>query len=635
MAACRMIETIARETENPSHPMFVSKEEDRLESLNRLARHVFQALILSRLIVLEGIRNILPDLTPLCAHQWLLLQIFPSLGEAQIGIRKGRDLFLDVFNGTAIRFRNADLSFNFADLESELRGRLERVCRTYAVEHVLMVVDEAQILTHTMAQSFPSSSPTHSQRRPIITPLTTTCRSLESICLVYSGTGLLLSTLEKHIASAVLKSSSRIPTYVNFPCYDTFEKMRSFVNDRYKIGAADADIEYALSKLKGRARLLASCVESVLQKDSTLPEAVDSVFEAATDATRLGETSLVGQLDRIDTGKRPSFVKGINVGALLGRVIMSAQYFGDSPMFTGEHERFFVEVGFCRLKSYQSTLVAILDEPAAIVAGLKWLEKHAEERSDNTFQSTVTRMLAVMKGSPSTCGFLFEYFLLPVLPKIFNLVPVHPLLSNIDDLPARYTLPATLRNAGRYPIITRSSDKYTLKEWLEDSLVGKGSPFFRPEEPAGPDLVFVVENTNGLVIVFLQAKFGPGFTTMTMDTINPERFYHSRDTKPTILPHLKKRAKAVATLLKDHFGRDKRVVRMLTIFPLATPQHIYSHVVEAVPPEKRRTRAQRKAKDMPPDLILVVDKENMDEMVTAEHREFLEILQKLDQKGVK
>ena len=90
--------------------------------------------------------------------------------------------------------------------------------------------------------------------------------------------------------------------------------------------------------------------------------------------------SLVNPLKNLMTKHhpRPAYIDGISILQLIEKAVL-IMYLTDLPALFTEKEMYLMEIGFARLKTDDGYfLKAIVDEPLAIAAGLKFLNKNGD-----------------------------------------------------------------------------------------------------------------------------------------------------------------------------------------------------------------------------------------------------------------
>ena len=134
-------------------------------------------------------------------------------------------------------------------------------------------------------------------------------------------------------------------------------------------------------------------VANIENECSTLP---DALFISS-------DYSLVKPLKDLMTKNhhRPDYVDGISILQLVEKAVLTTYLTGLPALFSTGKEMYLMEIGFARLKKHNVyALKAIVDEPLAVAAGLKFFNEN------NDIENCVIKQMTLQHYNPSTCGFL-------------------------------------------------------------------------------------------------------------------------------------------------------------------------------------------------------------------------------------
>nr|CAG8658632.1 14961_t:CDS:2 [Entrophospora candida] len=228
---------------------------------------------------------------------------------------------------------------------------------------------------------------------------------------------------------------------------------------------------------------------------------------------------------------------------------------------------YLMEIGFAHLKNHSIyTLKAIVDEPLAVAAGLKFFN----ESSD--VENFVIKQMTLQHYNPSICGFLWEQYIPQKLKdSIFNektRLCEHPLFKDIKELPYFYSLTARIfgftNDASSSVLCQKSNSQVKLYDFL--CSVAKREcnvPFFIPDDYAGPDIVLFVEFSDGsMIMVLIQVKLRSKLhnKAQAFATVEPSLLYTTKDNIPSV------EHENVVNLIKEN-GWDKTVLKIVIAYP--------------------------------------------------------------------
>nr|CAG8542783.1 15265_t:CDS:1 [Entrophospora candida] len=219
-------------------------------------------------------------------------------------------------------------------------------------------------------------------------------------------------------------------------------------------------------------------------------------------------------------------------------------YYGQCSYLLGKEAELIVQTGFGQLTKIENgsgnsiQLISQLAEPLPFLAFLKYLR----EKEDNL--NNLLKKMVNNRWNLSFCGSLFEVYLAESLKRLFdgNILKNHHLFVPIlqarnDNLLCQpifrehitiFDYPSTILSTDNPNIFCMIHDeKLNLLEYLKKQF----SPFFLPEEEAGPDLVCIVQFKTQKTVVkvplFLQAKLVGKVNNCSkaLRTTNPYSFF--------------------------------------------------------------------------------------------------------------
>ncbi|CAJ0746131.1 6419_t:CDS:2, partial [Entrophospora sp. SA101] len=591
---------------------------------NDIAKRYYEQGLLSRYIIL--LRLLKCGCTEPC--QWLYLQLFPYI-----------DGIGDIFVQTMEILQAA----NSLDLSNYLEQCEQTLIEMTNQRKLPIFYDEAQIDGNEMVDMFLSSfqplpndenkidkkadqSQIYSELRPLLSiSVETFLRS--KVCLYLCGSGLSITNAMKILQSKISKFSLEPERYVNFGGFDDYESFQTFIRRFIGVGEIDDhSLEDAFIWLRGRFRFTTSYLELIfggLEHTLALQTIKHVVANIENEGPTLPATlftsdySLIKPLKDLMTKNhpRPDYVDGVSVLQLVEKAVLTKYLTGLPALFSNDKEMYLMEIGFARLKKHTVyTLKAIVDEPLAVVAGLKFFNE------SNDVGKFVIKQMTLQHYNPSTCGFLWEQYIPQKLKdSIFNektRLCEHPLFKDIKELPSFYSLTARIfgftNDASSSVLCQKSNSQVKLYDFLLSVAKRECNvPFFIPDDYAGPDIVFFVEFSDGsMIMVLIQVKLRSKLhnKAQAFATVEPSLLYTAKDNNIPSVEHEK-----VVKLIKEN-GWDKTVLKIVIAYPAK-----FKYVNKAIG-HSYNTRSN----SMTSTIQIVINQDNAHHLFDAKHLHLLD-----------
>ncbi|KAJ3047891.1 hypothetical protein HK097_011074 [Rhizophlyctis rosea] len=537
-------------------PVGAQRKDEAENNQTSVERHL-HALLLSRLLVLEYMLQLAPHgvLNP---KDWMYLQLFPRHFS-------GTDFFRELWR----TLRSVDLD----DLENWLVEIWRKIRRIVMQPELPVFVDEAQACLNSMLDRFLSPSDPNITR-PFLSALTHVfAKHIPFTRLFLSGTGLSLTHAHNILSSFTFKETAKLDVYVDLGAFDTAEKFMSFW-DRY---LPTLDQQPCFQWLRGRHRMLSTYIERVYQRPE--PQAIlEEMIDEVTTSKAHKKDSIYSALQQIAEGKRHAFPQGENVMEIIQRIVAHFVFTGEGAPLVDEDEFRLIDVGFARLRRSVKLKEAIVDEPLAILAGLKWIE---EQTPGGLLKFMERRMtdVAVSAGAQGTvwelcCAYAFDkHFDGRTRFRDLSLVSNMKKFPPWGDEPVRVgrcyrendiikiaddQMPSSAPLCSRSPSHTKGG----FQQWLKNPNHVK---FYLPDVYAGPDIAFILVTASGkLIPAFVQVKFRVKIDKAdTVKTSVPESFYTNKAGNND----LTELTPIWQSLASDYQRAENGIVRFIVTFP--------------------------------------------------------------------
>ncbi|EFJ13016.1 hypothetical protein SELMODRAFT_424880 [Selaginella moellendorffii] len=507
-------------------------------------------LILARLLVLQQVLSIKPDLTP---EQWLILQTE-----------------FNHFCGTEDPYKRLAMmlvsSYEFQ--QGDLIRLWDAVCSMLSCKPIF-VRDEAQTLNGTRCFQSPQSH----QLRARFSPVMKALMDVQLAAPVFaSGTGINFLELENDILSLVGKMrGARLPLYVIK--FDKWEKPREVYDFCIKylpvLGLTARNCALLFSKFKGRKRCLVTCLEELLRNGCCWKkETVDAFYADLTtgDSSDFSMSLYSMVASFFQTGKGTFRFRGRDLSAreLVMRAVSHYCFSNRAGLVLDSAEAHLLVsgLGSCeRVRSWESRSSYEISEPMVLAAMTNYCvdNDHLERHLQVLMQSLV--------DDPAACGNLWEKLVVIHIPRFLDgQKPLNswPCFKGLDLQNWGVCVP---KLAGLNKQVWRETPAAPLSAYLKLPR-GQRPMFFMFSSLSGPDIMFFVMLGDLLVPVFLQLKLRRQVQwDQAEGTTNPSKMYRrtSKQVSTAAIPALKEACfYGCISLVVAYPASDPKAPRWLT-----------------------------------------------------------------------
>ncbi|KAK0449420.1 hypothetical protein EV421DRAFT_1781841 [Armillaria borealis] len=511
---------------NKADPSFARNEE--------LSKSLFTAVLLARLIIFyQFLRHVPPDQisNDVYKARWTSLQVQPCL------IRNIGDVFVCLLSQLQ--------SLEQRTLDEECRSISARIAELLRSEsnHLLIVIDEAQIAAELLPSAFLSLSSITSVHRPLLRQIVESwCTALGRVCLdlsyhfIITGSALSSKEIQEAVASSLHKDASFVEAW-DTGCFDDQDRQRDYVlqfipghlrNDQ----SVAVLLERIWMWLRGRHRFTSNLLCLLLRQGFHDPLVVFNAFvehvagftptdvvlhprqQNLTASIPMSTIPLSKQFDQLEDEMKLEL-----------RDVAYKYFVGGSPTpFFKESTARFLELGIARFCK-EARLGARIHEPLVLMAAVAYFNQlHSpfatrlstyvcknfrNSPSDSTFRDYLTFYLASALAVPQKLGDLFSF------PggdhgsgsRYAHLVALRDFTENPTE-PRRYPLKGTWNVSGlnhRYlpeygGLLTAQAADNKIRDPTDnyfgfvahirrDDHIG----IFYPETVMGPSMLFLVE----------------------------------------------------------------------------------------------------------------------------------------------
>ncbi|GBC13356.2 hypothetical protein GLOIN_2v1737241 [Rhizophagus irregularis DAOM 181602=DAOM 197198] len=410
---------------------------------------------------------------------WAILQLCPTV------FFKG-----DIFETITLEFRKVPEYF----LDVEIRKLISNILAIVNQETLPVILDEAQELIDRFQNKFTSTTD-KDKSRPLYS-LVIRAFTISGICVIPSGTGLTMKSV-LDIGSHTLKGATwnHEDLIVIKNEFGSTKMLRNFLS---KFGFPFDDHQDIMWWFVGRVRFATTFVEEWLNNNYGIDElfAKFKGYYTDPDSNKSIMVKIVNRTnnDTIRQGIRNNLKEGeseVDILSLLERAVIKNWFDGlNSIIVEKESALELFEYGVALLhREKDSKLQIIISEPLVIDMGILW-----------------------------------ELLIPNAIIKLFQDEGVRDIFKK--PLPYNDWKIYEPPNGSLSVLATRSTSDYTLPNFLENPV----SPFFYPENVAGPDVVTVMcpVDSDKKYLVLIQAKFRLKNKGDVLLTTDPKKFYHTR-----------------------------------------------------------------------------------------------------------
>ncbi|KAJ6617947.1 hypothetical protein B0H10DRAFT_1279962 [Mycena sp. CBHHK59/15] len=498
---------------------------------------------------------------------WVLLQVSPS--------SLGHNLW-DIFATLAERIKGISREYMWELMPNLTTALKRKLLINNASGPLYYVVDEAQSAATSVSGAFRSFDRPHIPR-PILREIARAMPQRD-LSLIIAGTGISKAIVEDTLSSTVLKSENR-SLITDIGAFDTLEEHREYMtalmpDDFVKTEEAQALFKRVSIWLRGRYRFTATfmrqllaagfqnshaILDSYISRSTAVPTELHQSVAAAnpgfkpTDCQRFRATGPRILFPPKSENYTFKFEKLKSNSVLLDHIREYAlRYWMRSnlasiPIIPDEYD--FIEAGFAR---YSKELVddskhwhITLDEPLVILALIEWLK-----RCDVPFSERLRQAAAKAVTEANGANGLEEYLVLYFsavfdgttrINEVFDFHGTSPSwvrktarLVSLYKVPGQSQLEAGTvgESSGPCDTIGMGGSFEETQRWLSHDT---RAPFCFPDKMMGPDILFILELSDGSRIwVAVQSKFSSSnclpkdVLIKAMATVAPEEYYGSR-----------------------------------------------------------------------------------------------------------
>ncbi|CAB5378224.1 unnamed protein product [Rhizophagus irregularis] len=396
----------------------------------------------------------------------------------------------DIFETITLEFRKVPEYF----LDVEIRKLISNILAIVNQETLPVILDEAQELIDRFQNKFTSTTD-KDKSRPLYS-LVIRAFTISGICVIPSGTGLTMKSV-LDIGSHTLKGATwnHEDLIVIKNEFGSTKMLRNFLS---KFGFPFDDHQDIMWWFVGRVRFATTFVEEWLNNNYGIDElfAKFKGYYTDPDSNKSIMVKIVNRTnnDTIRQGIRNNLKEGeseVDILSLLERAVIKNWFDGlNSIIVEKESALELFEYGVALLhREKDSKLQIIISEPLVIDMGILW-----------------------------------ELLIPNAIIKLFQDEGVRDIFKK--PLPYNDWKIYEPPNGSLSVLATRSTSDYTLPNFLENPV----SPFFYPENVAGPDVVTVMcpVDSDKKYLVLIQAKFRLKNKGDVLLTTDPKKFYHTR-----------------------------------------------------------------------------------------------------------
>ncbi|CAB4484779.1 unnamed protein product [Rhizophagus irregularis] len=414
---------------------------------------------------------------------WAILQLCPTVF-----------FDYDIFEEITSEFRKISEQY----LDDNLRKLIRNISLLVNQKRLPVILDEAQELIDRFQNKFTSTTD-KDKSRPLYS-LVIRAFTISGICVIPSGTGLTMKSVLDITGSHAMKGATwnNEDLIVIKNEFGSTKMLRNFLS---KFGFPFDDHQDIMRWFVGRVRFATTFVEEWLNNNYGIDElfAKFKGYYTDPDSNKSIMVKIVNRTnnDTIRQGIRNNLKEGeseVDILSLLERAVIKNWFDGlNSIIVEKESALELFEYGVALLhREKDSKLQIIISEPLVIDMGILW-----------------------------------ELLIPNAIIKLFQDEGVRDIFKK--PLPYNDWKIYEPPNCSLSVLATRSTSDYTLPNFLENPV----SPFFYPENVAGPDVVTVMcpVNSDKKYIVLIQAKFRLKNKGDVLLTTDPEKFYHTRPKK--------------------------------------------------------------------------------------------------------
>ncbi|PKY34560.1 hypothetical protein RhiirB3_532862 [Rhizophagus irregularis] len=443
---------------------------------------------------------------------WAILQLCPTVF-----------FDYDIFEEITSEFRKISEQY----LDENLRKLIRNISLLVNQKRLPVILDEAQELIDRFQNKFTSTTD-KDKSRPLYS-LVIRAFTISGICVIPSGTGLTMKSVLDITGSHAMKGATwnNEDLIVIKNEFGSTKMLRNFLS---KFGFPFDDHQDIMRWFVGRVRFATTFVEEWLNNNYGIDElfAKFKGYYTDPDSNKSIMVKIVNRTnnDTIRQGIRNNLKEGeseVDILSLLERAVIKNWFDGlNSIIVEKESALELFEYGVALLhREKDSKLQIIISEPLVIESALRYFLKYTD------FSLHILRRMSDIDFSPSSMGILWELLIPNAIIKLFQDEGVRDIFKK--PLPYNDWKIYEPPNGSLSVLATRSTSDYTLPNFLENPV----SPFFYPENVAGPDVVTVMcpVDSDKKYIVLIQAKFRLKNKGDVLLTTDPKKFYHTRSEK--------------------------------------------------------------------------------------------------------
>jgi hypothetical protein len=573
------------------------------------------------------------------------------------------DIFFDLFNKLAVFYHKHNIILG--DLVLALQSRFLTTKNLLSAQNsgigaqgkFLLVLDEAQVLGEIGSQYHLSRQDSKTPR-PILSPILYGLQHISNqasdFCIVPCGTGLSSYDLGWMASSGGATSGDTSEdnnenfAVINFPGWQDKSVLESYIDGLETQIPEDKRgvlrellppeaIDAMFLKLRGRFRPIITTIENIISKglptswNSKVQEMEKQLSDMPTEERKSMRGNLCCDLDRIlkrIANKRAEFKHVIDIRHTIKKSVVNMVMFG-LPLILETKEPILVEAAFGRLYCLskeevrtaldQPLVKTVINEPFAFLAAYNYFKD-----SDPGFKHFVDSGWKTIPDE-SFKGKYWEYQVPTSLIGIFHGKKLQKSLfpgyaSNCDSYP-KEIFEQDARIVGWDNLLCGAvHSNMTLRKFMDAHYDGQSkidgkdvAPFYYPpQNPSGPDIVFILQIGEHRYPVFVQMKliieqlYGMK-RTKALETVHVDK----------INPHLweKHQQKQEGDVDLDHYCGSGCYLSLMVVYP--APFVIF-------PEEDKGTESE------PKQLLMLIDGRNISEFIDDEKIEMLKSV-----KGIK
>ncbi|KAK0464794.1 uncharacterized protein EV420DRAFT_1745046 [Desarmillaria tabescens] len=549
---------------NKTDPSFLHNDE--------LSKSLFTAVLLARLIIFyQFLRHVPPDQISNNVYKarWTALQVQPGM------IRHFGDIFVSLLTHLQTLHRRA--------LEEQCKSISACIAELLSPEdnHLLIVIDEAQIAAELLPSAFLSLSSTATVHRPLLRQIVESwCHALGRSCLglsyhfIIAGSALSAKEIQEAVASSLQKGTSFVEAW-DTGCFDDQSRQRDyvlqFIPDHLR---NDQSITVLLERiwmwLRGRHRFTSNLLCLLITQGFQDPLVVFNAFVEHVAGFTPTDFILLPRQQAL-TASIPMFTDPLRKQFDQLEDEMKMELRNVAYKSFGSTARF-LELGIARFCK-EAHLGARIHEPLVLMAAVAYFNQlHSpfdnglsayvcknfrNSPSDSTFRDYLAFYLASALAVPQKLGDLFSF---PggdhgLGSRHAHLVALRDFTENPTEPPRRYPIKGTWNVSGlnhRYlpeygGLLTSRAADSKISEHTEnyfgfvthirpDDHIG----IFYPETAMGPSMLFLVElddsspDTLGQpqylwiavkVMVGQASRLSPFQIKQYVDAVTPKHFF--------------------------------------------------------------------------------------------------------------